>query len=131
MASDNKFTCVIDDHGSEDRFSAEVTVEKCLVCRPEESTRKTQIADIYIEPVSDRVFFYSSKKNWNKKPGSFNVPTKEKSGSHNHFVLFELSGAGMYIVRDNHRREIVRRTCSIWDLGQSFGEQVMKALNAG
>ncbi|HLN01185.1 MAG TPA: hypothetical protein VK335_17980 [Bryobacteraceae bacterium] len=43
-------------------------------------------------------------------------------------MLCDFTGHGLYIVRDQYRNEVHRRECSIYDLGQLFAEQVMKAL---
>jgi hypothetical protein len=87
-----------------------------------------ELADVFITPISGQYFFYESANNWDKSPARFNVPTKEKSGSHNHFVIFDHNGWGLYIVRDPMRNEVQRRDCSIWSLGDTFATRVMKIL---
>jgi len=91
--------------------------------------QRIELANIYITPISGQLGTYLSRKSWQKKPVTFpQATTKEKTGVHNHFVLFDYTGHGLYIVRDQYRNEVHRRECSIYDLGQSFADQVMKAL---
>ena len=111
-----------------DRFSADVRVLKRDVIRTSPDGRNIEIADVYITPISGQHSYYDSKSSWVKKPATFNVPTKEKSGSHNHFIVSNFEGQGLYIVRDAMRREVHRRPCSLWDLGQPFASGVMNAL---
>ena len=87
-----------------------------------------ELADIIITPVSGQHAYYESKATWKKAPATFNVTTKEKNGSHNHFILNDFNGLGLYIVRDDRRNEEHRRKCSIWDLGQPLASGVMKIL---
>jgi hypothetical protein len=47
---------------------------------------------------------------------------------HNHFVLHDCTGHGVYIVRNPDGTQDHRRACTIWDLGQHFASKVMAAL---
>jgi hypothetical protein len=127
MAQRN-FTCVIEDAELNDRFSAQVTVSKREVIRKSRATPQIELADIYITPISGQHAYYDSKTSWARTPARFQVATRETSGSHNHFVLYDFTGRGLYIVRDNCRREVHRRECSLWDLGSSFAFQVSRIL---
>ncbi|MFN7922694.1 MAG: hypothetical protein U0Q16_21495 [Bryobacteraceae bacterium] len=128
MAQEKTFTCVIIDIVLTDKFSAQVVVRKRTVVRRSRGNSQIELADIFITPVSGQHAYYGSKDSWEKTPATFNVSTKEKAGSHNHFVLYDFNGRGLYIVRDDRRREEHRRPCSIWDLGPAFGAGVMSAL---
>ena len=128
MAQENSFTCEIEDFEIHDRFSANVKV-----IPNEASSRgageRIELANIYITPISGQLATYLSSKTWKKTPVIFQqAKTREKTGVHNHFVLYDYSGHGLYIVRDQYRNEVHRRECSIYDLGQSFADQVMRAL---
>ncbi|SRR5579864_1991416 len=128
MAGESSFTCEIVDPDIHDRFSATVTVVPNAVSSKDPGQR-IEIANIYITPISGQLGTYNSKQNWKRTPVTFlQAITKEKVGVHNHFVLFDFTGHGLYIVRDQFRNEECRRECSIYDLGQSFAEQVMSVL---
>src|ERR1700722_9012580 len=105
-----------------------VKVQKRDKIRMSRDKQTIELADVFITPISGQLAYYGSKDTWEKTPATFNVPTKEKSGSHNHFVVNDYEGRGLYIVRDQMRREVSRRLCSIWDLGHPFASGVMKAL---
>jgi hypothetical protein len=122
---EKKFTCVIEDPYHSEKFSAKVSIHKKV--RPSLQVGRIDLADIFITPVSG-TFFYYTEYGWEKEQATFNVPTKENRGTHNHFVVHDSEGHGIYIVRDQYRREIDRRRCSIWDLGRSFAIQVRSAL---
>jgi len=122
------FTCVVTDSVLTDKFSAEISVRKRRVIRSSRDKNRVELADIFITPISGQHSYYESRANWRKTAATFNVPTREKTGSHNHFVLNDFNGNGLYIVRDSRRNEEHRRMCSIWDLGQPFASGVMKAL---
>lgn len=122
------FTCVITDATLSDKFSAEVVVRKRVAVRASRDRNQIELADVFITPISGQHAYYESKGSWAKTPATFNVATKEKSGSHNHFVVNDFNGRGLYIVRDSRRGEEHRRQCSIWDLGQPFASRVMEAL---
>ena len=129
MAQEHSFSCVIHDKLLNDRFSAEVTVRKLRpVRRSRGDGTRIELADAFIKPISGQHLYYENKETWDRKAPIFNVPTREKKGSHNHFVLFDFYGNGLYIVRNPTRREVHRRDCSAWDLGQPFAEGLMKAL---
>jgi len=123
-----KFTCVITDLVLTDKFSAEVTVRKRCVVKSSREKDRIELADIFITPVSGQHSYYESHGTWKKTPATFNTQTREKTGSHNHFVLHDFNGQGLYIVRNDRRGEEHRRRCSIWDLGQPFASGVMNAL---
>lgn len=105
MAQEKQFTCVIEDLHLKDRFSATVKVTKKTPIEAAEQKDRIGLAHIYITPVSDQV-----------------------RKVHHHFVLFDFTGCGVYIVRDRYGKRDDRRQCSIWDLGHSFAIQVMDAL---
>jgi hypothetical protein len=128
MAQTKTFTCVIIDMVLSDKFSAEVVVHKRAVVKSSRDKSQIELAGVFITPISGQHAYYGSKGSWEKTPATFNVPTKEKTGSHNHFVVNDFNGQGLYIVRDDMRREEHRRRCSIWDLGHAFASGVMSAL---
>jgi hypothetical protein len=100
------FTCVIQDHLLCECFSAKVTVRKTVPIRVSLQPGQIDLADVFITPVSGQP--------------TFKV--------HHHFVIYDFSGRGCYIVRDTQDRDEHRLSCTVWDLGNSFGIQVMKAL---
>src|SRR5262245_279722 len=107
MAGDQRsFTCVIQDRLLGERFSANVTVRKTVPIRVSLQTGKIDLADVFITPISG-------------KP-TFKV--------HHHLVIYDFNGFGLYIVRDTHGKDEHRLPCTVWDLGSSFGIQVVKAL---
>lgn len=128
MPQKNSFMCVVEDKVLNDRFSASVSVSKRDVVRKSRDGHSVEIADVFITPISGQHAYYENKGTWDRTPARFDVPTKDNSGSHNHFVVNDFSGRGLYIVRDRMRREVHRRDCSIWDLGVGFASGVMKAL---
>src|SRR5271165_1164753 len=102
------FSCEIRDLRSTDRFSAEVLVRKRFtVRRSSHDAGRIELADVFVTPISGLV------------SASANV--------HNHFVVFNYNGEGVYIVRDRFRRDEDRRYCSTWDLGDAFGRKVAEA----
>ena len=58
MPNEKNFTCVIEDHATQDRFSAEVTVAR----RRSVVNNRAELADIYITPISGQHFFYKNKE---------------------------------------------------------------------
>ena len=107
MAGDQRaFTCVIDDRFLHERFSAAVVVRKRLPIRKSLQPNLIDLADVFITPVSGQ-------------------PAVKV---HHHFVLYDFTGHGLYIVRDANNADEHRIPCTTWDLGNSFGLQVMKAL---
>jgi hypothetical protein len=128
MPQTSTFTCMITDIVLSDEFSATVVVQKRSVVRSSRDGSKIELADVFITPVSGQHAYYDSKGSWKKTPARFNTSTKEKVGSHNHFVVNDFNGRGLYIVRDSLRAEEHRRQCSIWDLGRPFASRVMQAL---
>ena len=123
MPPNTTFDCVIEDKILNDVFSATVSV-----IRKSPDSKNVELADVFITPISGQYAYYQNKSSWKKTPARFNVPTKDNSGSHNHFVVIDSDGRGLYIVRDRMRREVHRRECSVWDLGQGFASGVMRAL---
>lgn len=128
MPQSEAFTCVIEDKLLNDKFSATVNVVKRLPIRKSPDGKHFELADIFITPISGQHAYYESRDTWKRSPAQFFVNTKENTGSHNHFVVQNLNGCGLYIVRDSMRREIHRRQCSVWDLGQAFGIRIDKIL---
>ncbi|MCM3877694.1 MAG: hypothetical protein NEA02_14910 [Thermoanaerobaculia bacterium] len=99
------FTCVITDTRFHETYSAEVRIAKKRPIRTSLQAGRIDLADIYVTPVSGQL-----------------------EDVHNHFVLYDSTGRGLYIVRDRYDREIRRVECSTWDLGQSFALQVLEHL---
>jgi hypothetical protein len=107
MTGDQRdFTCVIDDRLLRERFSANVTVRKKFPIRKSLQPGQIDLADVFITPVSGQP--------------TFKV--------HHHFVIYDFTGRGLYIVRDTNDKDEHRLPFTVWDLGNSFGTQVMKAL---
>ncbi len=77
MAQTKSFTCVIEDFHLHDRFSAQVEVVKKMPIRTSLQSGKIDLADVYITPISDQI-----------------------TSAHHHFVLYDCTGHGLYIVRD-------------------------------
>jgi hypothetical protein len=127
MAQSSSFTCVIEDKRRLEKFSAKVTVTKRQPVRASLQAGKIDLADVFIEPVSGTYFFYM-KNSWTKEQAAFLIDGKIKKGVHNHFVIHDASGHGVYIVRDQHRKDIEKRTASIFDLGSAFGSKVLSIL---
>jgi hypothetical protein len=100
------FNCVIDDRVLRERFSAEVTLTKKAPIRSSLQEGKIDLVDIFITPVSAQPLIRV----------------------HHHFVLYDLAGKGLYIVRDQRNKEDHRRPCTIWDLGKPFALQVLAAI---
>jgi hypothetical protein len=108
-ADERRFTCVIEDHVLHERFSANVTVRKKCPVRSSLQKGRIDLADVFITPVSGQ------------------PPIRV----HHHFVLYDFTGKGLYIVRDQLDRDEHKRSCSAWDLGHSFGIQVLAAQGPG
>jgi hypothetical protein len=107
VAADQRdFTCVINDRFLHERFSANVIVRKMLPIRKSLQSNLIDLADVFITPISGQP--------------TFKV--------HHHFVIYDMTGHGLYIVRDRNNEDEHRIPCTIWDLGNSFAIQVMKAL---
>ena len=110
-----KFTCVIKDLYHDDLFSACITIKKKSKLRATWHERhdgasdspkdRVELSDILITPVSGQV-----------------------GKVHHHFVLYNLEGDGVYMLRDQNGNEVDRRPCSIWDLGPAFANKVMGIL---
>ncbi|MGB7760017.1 MAG: hypothetical protein WBL61_09320 [Bryobacteraceae bacterium] len=105
-ANEREFSCVIEDHILHERFSANVKVKKRIPVRRSLQKGRIDLADVFIWPVSGQ-------------------PTVKV---HHHFVVYDLTGQGLYIVRDRKDKDEHKLPCTIWDLGQSFGRQVTAAL---
>jgi hypothetical protein len=123
------FTCMIHDKVTDERFSARVLVSKKF---PIESSTidagKVELADIFIWPLVEQ------KKAWGPTILSDNaggiLTSIEYRDTHSHFILYDLSGSGKYIRRDDEGRDLEKRICSIWDLGNPFGSRVTRLLTA-
>jgi hypothetical protein len=100
------FTCVIDDHLLRERFSAVVTVRKRFPIKKSLQSGEIDLADVFITPISGQL----------------------TSKVHHHFVVYDFTGRGLYIVRDQWNKEEHRLPCQVWDLGIPFGAQVMEVL---
>jgi hypothetical protein len=100
------FDCVIHDRLLHECFSAKVIVRKVQPVRRSIQPGHIDLADVFITPISGQ-------------------PTQKV---HHHFVVYDLSGRGLYIVRDTHNRDEHRVPCTVWDLGNSFGAQTIAAL---
>ncbi len=81
-------------------------VKKRVPIRKSLQSGKIDLADVFIWPVSGQP--------------TFKV--------HHHFVVYDFTGQGLYIVRDQKDRDEYKIPCSIWDLGQSFARQATAAL---
>ena len=108
LTNTRDFVCVIDCRALHDRFTAKVEVKKRVPIRTSLQTGQIDLADIFITPVSGQL------------PGGKQV--------HHHFVVHDFSGQGVYIVRDPHGRDALRRPASVWDLGLAFGSKVVGIL---
>jgi hypothetical protein len=100
------FTCVIEDKNSKDKYSAQVEMRKKQPVPTSLQNGKIDLADAFITPISG----HDAKK------------------VHNHFVVYDLEGNGLYIVRDPNGKEVRRRKCSTWELGNAFGAKVRDVL---
>jgi hypothetical protein len=108
MDQAREFTCVIEDSHLKERFSAMVNIKKKIPISAAEQEDRIALAHIYITPVSGQL-------------------RKRRYRIHHHFVLFDFTGRGMYIVRDQNDQTEHRRECSTWDLGHAFAIRVMDA----
>ena len=115
MAQNDDFTCIIEDFADDGgpqrprrRFSAKVTVAKRFPIRRALQREKIELANVYIQPVSAQLSRHET--------------------SHDHFVVYDATGRGLYIRRDQYSGMLDTRECSIWDLGQAFATRVMTAL---
>jgi hypothetical protein len=116
MTQEKKFTCAINDPYLNDFYSAEVRINKKQPVQAAENDGRIALAHIYIFPISNQL-------------RDIHFPYDPMRSAHNHFILYDLTGNGKYIVRNRYSfREDVRSQCSIWDLGIPFARQVMAAL---
>ena len=99
------FSCVITDSLFHETYSAEVRIAKKRPIRTSLQDGRIDLADIYVTPISGQL-----------------------RDVHNHFVLYDSTGRGLYIVRDRFGFEVRRTECSTWDLGHSFALQVLNHL---
>jgi hypothetical protein len=98
--------CVIRDNYQGDDYYAKVTVRRRRPIRQTiQRDGRVELADIFVQRTSDN-------------------PLKK----HHHFVMTSLDGKGLYMLRDKNGNEELRRECSIWDLGNVFGNLVTKIL---
>jgi hypothetical protein len=108
-----RFSCFIQDAVSGDKFSADVEIKKRSPIRQSlQRDGKVELADIFI----------SHKLAKPDGPGGTRY--------HSHFVLQNLNGGGLYIVRSAHGNEETRRESSIWDFGHVFGDTVTRTLQS-
>jgi hypothetical protein len=106
MAGDQRdFTCVVEHRFVPERFSAKVTVSKKFPIRKSLQHGQMDLADVFITPISGN-----------------------RVNVHSHFVIYDFTGRGLYIVRDARNRDEYRLQCTVWDLGSNFATQVMTAL---
>ena len=106
-ASERRFSCFILDGLIHENFSAQVTVRKVFPIRKSLQHGKIDLADAFITPIAGQT----------------------TSKIHHHFVVYNYAGEGLYIVRDRNPREPERRfSCTVWDLGNFFGNQMTKLL---
>ena len=101
-----EFTCVIEERNFNDKYSAKVTVRKLAAVRTSLQDKKIDLADVFITPISGQ----------------------DANSIHNHFVIYDSEGKGLYIVRDPKGREVRRRQCTTWDLGNAFGSHIRALL---
>lgn len=95
------FKCVIEEKLRREKYSAHVRVFKKQPIRKSLQAGKIDLADVFIEPLADN-------------------PKRV----HHHFVSYDYDGNGLFIVRDQHNKEIRRAKCSSWDLGTAFGSKL-------
>jgi hypothetical protein len=63
------------------------------------------------------------------KEGKEGIGGPVKRGDvHNHFVLHNIEGAGVYIVRDMFKKDVAKVSCTMWDLGRPFGAKIAEIL---
>jgi|ERR1041384_1660542 hypothetical protein len=110
-----QFTCVIEHTHLHDFFSATVIVTKKKIIELAEEKDRIALAHCFITPVSDHL-------------RAQYFPFSPIRQAHNHFILYDFTGRGKYIVRNRYDFTIERLDISIWDLGCSFAIQTMKAL---
>ena len=115
MRQNVAFNCVIDDRHLGDRFSAIVNVTKKSAIEFAQQEGRIALAHIFVTPISDQL----------RHP---HFPFETVRDAHNHFILYDITGRGRYIVRNRYDYTVSRRDCSIWDLGQAFALKVMEAL---
>jgi hypothetical protein len=121
--NERTFTCVIKDIQRDETFAARVKVAKKVPIEASTIDRgKVELADIYIWPVVERIKAWGPSITEDEE-GKL-VTAIEYRDTHSHFVLYDLSGQGKYIRRDNENRVLERRLCSVWDLGHPFGSNV-------
>src|SRR2546428_415903 len=90
MAGDQReFTCVVEHRFVAEGFSAKVTVSKKFPIRKLQQGQM-DLADVFITPISGN-----------------------RVNVHSHFVLYNFSGRGLYIVRDSRNRDEHRLRCRL------------------
>jgi hypothetical protein len=104
MGRTREFTCLINDSGGGGQFSARVMVVKKDPAGFSRSHNRPIIADVYIHPVVG---------------GGGPI--------HDHFILFDLTGHGFFVARNQSRCDFIERDGTLWDLGQDFARMVIAA----
>jgi hypothetical protein len=116
------FTCVVVDTQAHETFSARATfVKKTVVRRNMYDQGTIALADIYIQDVSG--LLGRSVTITEDIHREINIAGTSKD-VHGHFILFNMTGDGKYIRRDRFGKDLERRFCSTWSLGNAFGRQV-------
>ena len=116
------FTCQILDQRADETFSARATfVKKTVIRKNRYDEGKIALADIYLQDVSgllDRSV--TIKEGIDREI----VITGTCKDVHGHFVLFDMTGNGKYIRRNRLGKDLEKRLCSTWSLGDAFGRRV-------
>jgi hypothetical protein len=121
------FFCVIKDRALNEAFIARVKFAKKSPIKASIIDKgQVELADIYIWPLVERVKAWGPSLTEDDE-GNL-VADIAYRDTHSHFVLYDLSGQGKYIRRDNENRVLERRLCSVWDLGNPFGRNVSQLM---
>ena len=126
------FGCMIDESTTGERYTALVTMRKPgVVSKPRHTDNaRIELAHAYIEPVSGQLItgfrVATDVHQDGRRIGSIGVA--EHASVHHHFVLYDVSGRGKYIVRNAFDQTVRTRECSTWDLGSGFATRVTQAL---
>jgi hypothetical protein len=113
--TETEFTCVIDNRVRNELYSGHVVLRKRSAIRATTDAPggvraglrkdRLELCDVYITPVSGN-------------PRSV----------HDHFVLYDVTGRGVLILRDPQNRPEERVTCTLWQLGAPLALRVMEEL---
>lgn len=116
------FTCVIVDTKAGETFSARVTlVKKGVVRRSRYDDATIALADIYIQDVAGLLDRSVTIDEDVRRQIRITGTSKDV---HAHFILFRMTGEGKYVRRDRYGKDLEKRLCSTWSLGDAFGRQV-------